>query len=89
VTVTVSFRLAEKRRAGDQGGDLRRSGDSTAALETLSRNDAILTFNTVVSVDNVDRVDVEGSSRRPSSTRCARSASSWTLAIQPYEDASG
>lgn len=59
VTITVSFdspkNVNRVTKRGTSADHLIIDG-----LEILARNDSILTFNTVVSVSNVDDVDVEG-----------------------------
>jgi uncharacterized protein len=85
VTVTVSFdspkNVERVTKAGGSADPMIHRG-----LETLSRNDTILTFNTVVSVDNVDRVDVEGLLAAAKHHKVRQIGLILDLAIKPYED---
>jgi uncharacterized protein len=85
VTVTVSFDSPKNVERVTKGGT---SADPMIhrGLEILSRNDAILTFNTVVSVDNVDYLDIEGLLETARRHKVRQIGVILDLAIKPYED---
>jgi uncharacterized protein len=85
VTVTVSFdspkNVERVTKRGMSADPLIHQG-----LEILSRNDSILTFNTVVSVDNVDFLDIEGLLEVAQYHKVRQIGVILDLAIKPYED---
>jgi uncharacterized protein len=85
VTVTVSFDSPKNvNRVTKRGA----SADSLIhkGLEILGRNDSILTFNSVISVDNVDDVDVEGLLAAAKEHNVRAIGLILDLAVKPYED---
>lgn len=85
VTVTVSFDSPKNVERVTKGG---ASADPMIhrGLDVLSRNDSILTFNTVVSVDNVDFVDIEGLLETAQRHKVRQIGLILDLAVAPYED---
>lgn len=85
VTITVSFDSPKNvNRLTKRGG----SADHLIieGLEILARNDSILTFNTVVSVGNVDSVDVEGLLEAARRYKVRAIGLILDLDIDPYND---
>lgn len=85
VTVTVSFDSPKNVNRVSKRGD---SVDHVIlkGLDTLSRNDSIITFNTVVSVDNVDQVDIDGLLEIAQKHKIRMIGLILDLDVKPYED---
>lgn len=85
VTVTVSFDSPHNVERVTKGG-LSADPMIHRGLEILSRNDSIITFNTVVSVDNLDHLDIEGLLETAKRHNVRQIGVILDLAVKPYED---
>jgi uncharacterized protein len=85
VTVTVSFDSPKNVNRTTKRGT---SADAQiiAGLETLARNESILTFNTVVSVGNVNDLDIDGLLEHAQRFKVRQIGVILDLDVKPYED---
>jgi uncharacterized protein len=85
VTVTVSFdsprNVNRTTKRGTSADPIIMKG-----IETLARNNSILTFNTVVSVSNVDDLDVDGLLETAQRCKVRSIGLILDLDVKPYED---
>ncbi|HEV2991166.1 MAG TPA: radical SAM protein [Candidatus Angelobacter sp.] len=88
VTVTVSFDSPKNSSRTTKRGT-SATDSILAGLDILSRNDSLLTFNTVVSVNNVHEVDVDGLLEIAKKHRVRVLGVILDLEIKPYEDHEG
>lgn len=85
VTVTVSFDSPRNVNRTTKRGT---SADPQIlkGLTTLARHDSIMTFNTVVSVSNVDDLDIEGLLQTARDCKVRAIGVILDLDVKPYED---